>query len=357
MRLAAFTKYGSMAASTRQRLLQYVPHLAAAGIEVEYHPLLPDDYVRGMATGEPYPRRKTAAAYLERFRQLALGSDADAIWIYAELFPYLPGALEKLAFRSGKPVVYDCDDAFFHAYDAHPSPWLRRLLGRKLEPLLKGAAVCCCGNAYLQGYASRFSANTLLLPTVVDTDVYRPGGGRPDGQPVTIGWIGSPSTWPYMRPLLPLLRELIDRCGVRLRVVGGGRAAQSDAFPGVDLIDWTEASEVDEVRRMDIGIMPLPDDLWARGKCGYKLIQYMACALPVVASPVGVNSELVAPGGNGFLATGEGEWREALLRLIDDPALRRTFGATGRRRVEESYSLRAHAPRLVRLLQSLAVYS
>ena len=354
MRLAAFTKYGSMAASTRQRLLQYVPHLAAAGIEVDYHPLLPDDYVRGMATGERYPRRKTLRAYLERFRQLASGREADAIWVYAELFPYLPGGWEKLAFRSGRPVVYDCDDAFFHAYDAHPNPLVRRRLARKLEPLLSRAAAVCCGNAYLQGYASRFSANTMLLPTVVDTDVYGPAGSRPADRPVTVGWIGSPSTWAYVRPLLPLLRELVESRGVRVRVVGAGQAARGDAFPGLDLVDWSEAREVAEVRSMDIGVMPLPDDIWARGKCGYKLIQYMACALPVVASPVGVNSDIVSPGGNGFLATGEAEWRDALLRLIDDPALRRRFGAAGRRRVEEDYSLRVHAPRFVRLLRSIA---
>lgn len=354
MRLAAFTKYGPMAASTRQRLLQYVPHLAAAGIEVDYHPLLLDDYVRGLGGDRPYPRGKTLRRYFERLRQVLADSDADAIWVYAELFPYMPGSWEKLVFRSGKPVVYDCDDAFFHAYDAHPKAWVRRLLGRKLEPLLRGAALCCCGNAYLESYASRFSDSTMLLPTVVDTSLYGPGTGpRPD-RPVTIGWIGSPSTWPYVRPLLPLLRELAQTRGVRIRVVGAGPGARADAFPGLDLVEWSEEREVEEVRAMDVGIMPLPDDPWAKGKCGYKLIQYMACALPAIASPVGVNSEIIVPGVNGFLAEGEGEWRSALLRLIDDEALRRSLGAAGRRRVEERYSLQVHAPRLVEALQSLA---
>jgi glycosyltransferase involved in cell wall biosynthesis len=276
------------------------------------------------------------------------------VWVYAELFPYLPGSWEKLAFRSGRPVVYDCDDAFFHIYDAHPRPWIRRMLGRKLEPLLRGAAAASCGNAYLESYAARFCPNTLLLPTVVDTEVYGPLARPGPDRPVTIGWIGSPSTWPYMRPILPLLRELAQSRGVRIRVVGAGPMAQGEAFPGLDLVEWSEAREVEDVRAMDIGIMPLPDDIWARGKCGYKLVQYMACALPVVASPVGVNSEIVTPGGNGFLATGEAEWRDSLLRLIDDPALRRQFGAAGRRRVEQSYSLEVHAPRLVGLLRSLA---
>ncbi|HEX8468513.1 MAG TPA: glycosyltransferase family 4 protein [Allosphingosinicella sp.] len=354
MKVAAFTKYGPMAASTRQRLLQYSPHLAAAGIEVEHQALLPDAYVRGVATGQHYPRTRTFRAYFDRFRRLVAGTSADIVWVYAELFPYLPGGFERLAFRSGKPVVYDCDDAFFHTYDSHPNAWMRRLTGRKLEPLLRGAAAACCGNDYLADYAARFCKNTMLLPTVVDTDVYGPAGGpRPD-RPVTVGWIGSPSTWPYMRPLLPTLRELTESRGIRVRVVGAGPAARADAFPGLDLIEWSEAREVEEVRAMDIGVMPLPDDIWARGKSGYKLIQYMACALPVVASPVGVNSEIVAAGGNGFLATDDSEWRDALLRLIDSPPLRSTFGETGRRLVAGRYSLQVHAPRLVGLLQSLA---
>jgi glycosyltransferase involved in cell wall biosynthesis len=354
MRIAAFTKYGSMAASTRQRLIQYLPHLAAAGIEVEHNPLLPDEYVRGVATGQGYPRRRILSAYLHRFRQLVAGTDADLVWIYAELFPYLPGAFERLAFRSGKPVVYDCDDAFFHGYDAHPDPRVRRLLGRKLEPLLRGAAAACVGNAYLQGYAARFCERTMILPTVVDTAVYgaAPASGRL--RPVTIGWIGSPSTWPYMRPILPLLRELAQSRGIRIRIVGAGPAARADAFPGLELIEWSEETEVDEVRALDIGLMPLPDDIWARGKCGYKLLQYMACALPVVASPVGINGEIVVPGENGLLPTNEAEWRDALLRLIDDPALRQAFGTAGRRRVEERYSLAVHAPRFIRLLKSIA---
>lgn len=354
MRIAAFTKYDNMAASTRQRLIQYLPHLAAAGIEVDHYPLLPDDYVRGFATGQRYPRASMLRAYTSRFRRLVSGTGADLVWIYAELFPYLPASWEKLAFRGGRPVVYDCDDAFFHIYDTHPNPLVRRMLGRKLEPLLRRAAAASCGNAYLEAYAARFCPNTMLLPTVVDTSVYKPAAApRPD-RPVTIGWIGSPSTWLYVRPILPLLRELVASRGIRVRVVGAGPGAQGDAFPGLDLIEWSEAREVEDVRAMDIGVMPLPDDIWARGKCGYKLVQYMACALPVVASPVGVNCEIVTPGENGFLVTGEAEWRDALLRLIDDAVLRQGLGAAGRRRIEENYSLQVHAPRFVRLLKSLA---
>lgn len=354
MKVLAFLKYGSLAASTRQRLVQYEPSLAGAGIEVEYLPLLDNDHLRRLAAGRKASPTVTARRYVHRMYQLLTRRDFDLLWVHCELFPYLPGLFERLAAATGKPIVFDYDDAIFHMYDSSGNPVVRALLGRKLQPLLKRASLCCCGNRYLLDYASRFSPDTMLLPTVVDTEIYRPAEPRPPSAPVTIGWIGSPSTWPYVRPLLPLLRELAETGGVRVRVVGAGPGARADAFPGLDLVEWCEESEVDEVRAMDIGIMPLPDDIWARGKCGYKLIQYMACALPVVASPVGVNCEIIAPGDNGFLADGEQEWRDALVRLIDDAELRRTYGAAGRRRVEELYSLQVHAPRLVAALRSLA---
>jgi len=354
MKILAFLKYGTLAASTRQRLVQYEPFLARAGIEVEYLPLLDNDHVRRLAAGRRASPTEVAGRYSKRIYQLLTRRDFDLLWVHCELFPYLPGLFERLAAATGKPIVFDYDDAIFHMYDASGNRVVRALLGKKLQPLLRRASLCLCGNRYLLDYASRFSPDAMLLPTVVDTEVYRPAEPRTPPAPVTIGWIGSPSTWPYVRPLLPLLRELAETRDVRIRVVGAGPGARADAFPGLDLVEWSEESEVEEVRAMDIGIMPLPDETWAKGKCGYKLIQYMACALPVVASPVGVNCEIIATGENGFLAGAQEEWREALGRLIGDSELRRTFGAAGRRRAEERYSLKVHAPRLVEALRSLA---
>jgi glycosyltransferase involved in cell wall biosynthesis len=133
--------------------------------------------------------------------------------------------------------------------------------------------------------------------------------------------------------------------------VGAGVAASADAFPGLELLKWSVDSEIEEVQSFDIGIMPLPDDDWARGKSGYKLIQYMGCGLPVVASPVGVNTDIVLNGTNGFLANSEDDWRTALLRLIRDPMLRKQFGTVGRERTVRHYSLKSQAPRFVEVFQ------
>jgi glycosyltransferase involved in cell wall biosynthesis len=218
--------------------------------------------------------------------------------------------------------------------------------------LLKGAAVVTCGNALLRDHAARFCQCTLVVPTVVDTEHWRPA--VPLAERPIIGWIGSPSTWANMRPLLPLLERLHRETGVRVRAIGAGAEAEADRVDGLDLIEWSEDSEIAAVRSMSIGIMPLLDRPFERGKSGFKLIQYMACGLPVMASPVGVNSSIVEEGRNGFLASSEQEWESGLRRLIADPALRRQLGAEGRKRAVKDYSLASQAPKLVSLFREIA---
>lgn len=353
MLVHAFTKYDREAASTRQRVLQYLPYLAAAGIDVEVRPLLDDAYVRALASGSAPSKTAIVSAYARRLRQLLTLKSGDIVWVYAELFPWMPAPFERLAFRGDKPVVYDFDDAFFQPYDDHANSAVRRALSGKLEPLIKNAALVCAGNDYLKEYADRAGASAIVLPTVVDIDRYVPLPARA-AEPLNIGWIGSPSTWTFVRPLLPLLAELCGKHDITVTAVGAGTTAETDRFDGLTFVPWTEASEIAAVQAMDIGIMPLPDEAWARGKSGYKLIQYMACGLPVVASPVGVNSTIVEDGKTGLLATGMEQWHAMLTRLIGDPGLRAAMGRSGRERAVLHYSLQVHAPRLVEAFRAAA---
>ena len=354
MRILAFTKYGSLAASTRQRFIQYEPLLAQAGISVDYSALLDNDHLQRLVQGRRASPLAVARSYFRRAATLLRARRYDLLWVHCEFFPYLPGFVESAAGRIGhRPIVFDYDDAIFHMYDAAPSPLVRSLLGHKLEPVLRRAKACLCGNDYVRDYARRFNDNAVVLPTVVDTDIYRPGERAAD-QSLTIGWIGSPSTWQYVRPLLPLLSELCVAHRARLLVVGAGAAAEGDRRPAVEFVPWSEETEVASVQEMDIGIMPLPDEPWARGKSGYKLIQYMACGLPVVASPVGVNATIVRPGEEGLLATTEAEWRDALETLLADAELRARMGSSGRKRAIASYSLQSQAPRLIEVLRKAA---
>jgi glycosyltransferase involved in cell wall biosynthesis len=294
------------------------------------------------------------SSYLRRLAVLLRRARGyDALWIYCELFPYFPGAIEQWAVKTcGRPIIFDYDDAFHHKYDQSEHGLVRWLLANKLEPLLREADACLCGNEYLRSYVARFNPHALVVPTVVDTDVYRPIAG--DRSRLVIGWIGSPSTWCNVRPLLPLLREVSETRGVTFRAVGAGTEAEEDRFPGLELVDWDEATEVAEVQGFTVGIMPLLDRPFQRGKSGYKLIQYMACGLPVIASPVGVNAEIVRNGDNGFLATSTEQWRRALNALLSDAELRRTMGARGRERAVADYSLAVHAPRVVEIIKAAA---
>lgn len=351
MRVLALTKYGPMAASTRQRFLLYRPYLAEHGIDIDVAPLIGDDDaarsgVRGVGLGG------LARGYAARAAVLMQARRYDLLWVQYDLFPFLPGLFERWGTRSGTPIVVDFDDAIFHLYDRHPKPRARRLLGDKFRPLLTAAAACVCGNAYLRDYAARFCRHSVIVPTVVDTDVYVPAREVPPAALPTIGWLGSRTTWQNVEPILPTVLAKVHAGRAGFRVVGAGPPAEGR--DGIDAAEWSEASEVAELQAMDIGIMPLIDAPFQRGKCGYKLIQYMACGVATIASPVGVNSDIVVDGATGLLASGEGEWSAALDRLLDEPGLRVQMGQRGRDIAVDRFSLAAHRPRLLRLLTAAA---
>jgi glycosyltransferase involved in cell wall biosynthesis len=352
VRIIALTKYGLRAASTRQRFGQYRSAFAAAGIELQICPLLGDDYIAALEQGRRFGYASIAQSYLRRVRGVVAARAFDAVWIQYEIFPYLPGSIELLAAATiGKPIVCDYDDAIFHNYDANASFFVRLLLEGKLQPLLRRATSITCGNNYLCEYAAQFCVDTHIVPTVVDTDVYRPVA-RSGTSPLVIGWIGSPSTWEGVRHFLPVLEELCRTGRARFRVVGAGTSAGRDKFPGMELVSWSAETEVVEVQSFDIGIMPLPEAPFQRGKCGYKLIQYMACGVPAVGSPIGINA-VILQGGGGLAARTASEWADALDRLLSDAALRRRLGQSGRRFVVEQYSLSRYAPRLIALFQNV----
>ncbi|GAA4039025.1 glycosyltransferase family 4 protein [Sphingomonas rosea] len=353
MRVLAFTRYDADAASTRYRLLQFLPALHAAGIEVEWHPLLGHGHMKRLVDGQGAAKASLPKSYARRVAQLLADRKPDLLWVYGELLPLVPASIELALMPRAVPVIYDWDDAFHLAYETHRKPLVRQLLSDKFGRLLKRASAVTCGNAYLRDHVGQWCDNVLVVPTVVDTDRWVPAAAPPEEPPV-IGWIGSPSTWANVRPLLPLLERLHRETGVRLRAIGAGAGAEPDSFPGLDLVEWSEATEIAEVQRFSIGIMPLVDQAFERGKSGFKLIQYMACGLPIMASPIGVNATIVRDEANGLLASTEAEWEAGLRRLIADAGLRTRFGQAGRVDATQRYSLASQAPRLVSLFRSVA---
>jgi glycosyltransferase involved in cell wall biosynthesis len=350
MRVLLLSRYTRIGASSRLRLYQYLPFLESRGIEVKISPLLGDDYVMGLYGGT-VPIRSVIRSYMTRLGAMLRVKRFDMIWVEKEMLPWLPDWFEFGLLPGGISIVVDYDDADFHRYDQHRSFCILTLLVKKIDTVMRKANLVIVGNDYLGNRARQAGARRVeLLPTVVDVSKYAMVPSVPD-RPITIGWIGSPSTARHLNYIAPVLREMVESCCARIVAVGLN-AGQLQGFP-IEVKRWSEQSEISDIQQFDIGIMPLPDEPFERGKCGYKLIQYMACGKPVVASPVGVNSVIVREGIEGLLPRDLSQWGEALRTLCDDPSLRKRLGAAGRKRVEAEYSLQVTAPRLEEMLYSV----
>lgn len=350
IKVLALTKYGRVGASSRMRSWQYHPWFERAGIQVTAQALLSDEQLGDRYQRGAYRSSDLMRAYTARLRAMQRRQEFDVVWIEKEALPWVPVCLERVLLR-GTAYVLDYDDAIFHNYDLHRWGWVRRGFGRRLDKLMATARLVVGGNGYLAQRARDAGAPWVeVIPTVIDLDRYVVRPNRPEGVP-TVVWIGSPSTSRYLSELATPLATLAQRIPFKLRVIGVELEIKGVE---VECIPWTEASEVAAIAECDVGVMPLSDSPWERGKCGYKLIQYMACGLPVVASPVGVNIEIVKEGENGWLAGTADDWVERLQHLLTDQAARERMGQAGRAKVEASYCIQKTAPRMVQLLQLVA---
>ncbi len=348
-RLLLLPRYTDLGPSSRLRMSQFIPAFEAAGATVEVSPLAGDAYLHQFFATGRRSKAESLRGYLRRARAL-VGARPDLIWLEKENFPYLPGSAERLLAVTGAPYVVDYDDAAFHIYDRHRSPLVRRVFGRRLDPLLRRSALVTAGNAYLADYARAHGAREVaLVPTVLDPTRYPVAPTRVT-PPFRVGWIGTPKNTQYLDLVVPALNALGQERAVELVTIGS-RPVPGLAVPQV-AHEWSEAEEAALLGTIDVGVMPLIDSPYERGKCGYKLIQYMAAGRPVVASPVGVNSDMVTP-EVGRLAATSNEWLAALRSLADDPDGRARAGAAARRLVEERYSVDAVAPELVRRFAAL----
>jgi len=352
MNVLMLALYDSLSASTRIRLLQYRGYLENQGITSRVDYLLPSNSVflvfkeRASKTNYLIAAFVTfyvvLVAYLRRIKLLLLIRGFDLVIIHCEAFPFFPAFVERLLIRS--PYIYDFDDAIYLKYISGRFSWLSPFLGKKIRYTIAKASEITAGSRLLCDYARRFNGKVTLVPSVADTSrlVPRRQGLTVDCTThVVVGWIGSPTTSPYLELLIEPLKELSRYHDVKLLVVGG----KAPSIKGVHIVEecWSHMKEQEFIQQFDIGVMPLTDTPWARGKCAYKLIQYMSCEVPVVASPVGANIDVI-DASCGYLAKTNAEWLSYLLILADDPSLRARMGAAGRRRVLKHFSLQAASP-------------
>jgi hypothetical protein len=328
---ALFWVHDAAAPSFRHRLAAHVPALEAAGIRCDV---------------EQFPRRRYGVRVLERAGRLA---EFDLL-VIAKL--KLETGERWLVRRRARHIAYDFDDAIYFGKPdrpgAPPDRSARRV--RKFEATCAISDLVTAGNATLASAARRTGRRVEIVPTGIDLSPYGPLSARETTG--RVAWIGLPGNLPYLaRVEEPLRRLAARRAGTRLVVVSE-RAPASFAAP-IELVAWSKATEAAALSGCDVGIMPLDDDDWTRGKGGFKLLQYMAAGLPTVASPVGVNTEITVDGETGFLASTPEEWESRIESLLADPERRQRMGSAGRRRVEERYAMPLVSRRMVELYGGL----
>lgn len=341
----------------RFRFEQWLRLLPAGSLSVDVRPLLSDTayrrlYQPGGAAGKV---GRAMAGLARRVRDLTGSGRYDVAFVYREAFALGPPLLEMLLERR-VPVVYDFDDAIFLGDTSAANQSVARLKWpQKVGDIVARATTTTVGNDWLAAYARRFSNRVVVLPTTIDVDVYQPRRRPRPGQ-VRLGWSGSPTTAKHLHTVDGALRRLLKELPVELQVVGDSsyRLEGADDSPRVSAKGWSAVTEIDDISSFDIGLMPLPDDQWCRGKCGLKALQYLALGVPTVTSPVGVNPRIIDSGGNGLLAASEDEWVEAVSTLVADESLGRRLGDAGRTTVVERYSGQAWAPHFLRVLEQAA---
>lgn len=326
---------GASTPSARFRVRQLIDALAGVGVYVTE--LVPDIDIYA-----PSPARRDGASAIGRWSSdlvwllrkvrgragdLRAAAGFDGAWLCRETLPYIWGLDGLIA----APYVLDVDDAV----------WTRNpLSAAAFRRTAANARLVLAGNEYLAEHSARY-ADVVLVPTAVDTSHLHPPSDGRDGERFVVGWIGTASNLKYLEMVAGAIEAFLEcHPDALLRIVSNG-APDPRRFrtAAVDFVPWSEEREVKLIQGFDVGLMPLTDDHWTRGKCGYKLLSYLACGVPGVASDVGPNRQILADGGAGVVVENEQQWREALETLYTEGGTRREMGRVGRQHVEENYSV------------------
>jgi glycosyltransferase involved in cell wall biosynthesis len=340
----------------RFRIEQWEPFLEKQGISIDYYSFADEKLTKTMPKPGNFPVKVAGLikGFLHRFWHLKSLSKYDVILIYRAAAIIGPAFLERLVKMSGRPIVYDFDDAIFleHTNEANRLfGWLK--FARKTSSICRLSTSVTVGNAWLAQYAEKYNSNVTIVPSSVNTDIYlpQPKSSR-DGDKIIVGWTGSSTSQTHLEIFAPQLKELlVRRSNVEIHV----HSDREPELPDIPFVwhKWSPENEVEVISNFDIGIMPLPDDEWSLGKCSMKALLYMSLGIPTVCSDVGMNREVITDGRNGFLAANDEEWFRKLENLIDDRNLRIKLGAKARETVVEKYSMERCADLFGKVIRDL----
>ena len=277
----------------------------------------------------------------------------DFVFIHREATPLGPPIIEWViakVFR--KKIIYDFDDAIWLPNTSQENKIAAALkYHSKVRSICKWSFLVTCGNSYLAGYARQFNKNVKVVPTTIDTKYHKKQGGRNNRFKSTcvIGWTGTHSTEKYLEEIIPVLQELEKDYSFVFRVISNHNPKLS--LKSFEYTQWDKATEISDLLQFDIGVMPLENNEWTLGKCGFKGLQYMALGIPTIMSPVGVNKDIILQGENGFLASSPKEWKVVLSQLMEDEMLRMEIGGRGVGTIAKYYSVEANEKVYLSLFQ------
>ncbi len=342
IKLGALVPYPlNLAPGQRYRIEQWVAYLEAQGIAVELLPFADAALMRSLHQPGHYWAKLTGLirCFAQRVRLMFKLRKYDALYLFRTASIVGPALLEHLLPLLGRPVIFDFDDAIYLLHTSAANRyfgWLK--FPGKTASLCRLSSHVVAGNSYLAAYARQHNERVTVIPSSVDTHAYTPANKPATAGKVIVGWTGSSTSQTHLESYAPLLSELMKRRDVEFHVISD----RKPELPGVPVVwhRWSPETEISDLARFDIGIMPMPDDQWARGKCAMKALLYMALGIPTIGAAVGMNQEVIQHRENGWLAQTDDEWLAGLQALIDDEALRRRLGAAGRQTIEKHYSMR-----------------
>lgn len=332
-------KYGRKAASFRYRFEQYFQAIEIELGPIKVQSLFKDSYLENLYSNGQRSLFLLIQRYIARIFYLLINSNRKNFYVvYMELFPQFPYFFEALFLKNGRYIV-ELDDAFYLKYE-------NSILSSKVQSLLRNAAGVIAGSQFLTDYAQAYNKNVIRIPSVMDLQRFKMEmPTNTNKSQVVVGWIGSPSTSKELLLVEDALKYVSEKYLVKFLIIGSSGLNLN--LSNVEYRPWREDREIENIFEMDIGIMPLEDDQWNKGKCAFKIVQYMAAGKAVLASSVGENSIVIQNDVNGLLADSNDQWKSQLERLVQDFELRKRLGTSARQKVEDQHSLKLNAQRYV----------